>query len=443
MYKENPNDRQALTGVATGIAFEREFLYFSRPNPIPMHPIIPASVRDQFPSLRRQVNGKPLIFIDGPAGTQVPQSVIDAVSGYYANSNANTHGAFITTHETDSVIDTMRVSMAALLGAEGPETISIGQNMTTLNFALARAMSRVLNPGDEVLITQLDHEANRGPWLTLRSFGVQVREVRLLPDGKLDYADFEAKLNERTRLVCMGMSANSIGTVNDFQKARELTYRHNAWLLLDAVHYAPHFSIDVQAIGCDFLLCSAYKFYGPHVGLLYSRPGLLDRMPTDRLRTAGQTAPFSIETGTLNHAAIAGVDAAVKFLASMGRGGTLREQLISAFDTIARHEHALAGSLYAGLKKIEGVTLVGQDFSSPRRTPTVSFTMEGRTPEQVCQRLAEKNICAWDGHFYAIRAIEVLGLLEKGGVTRLGISLYNTREEIDRVLAEIRAVAAS
>lgn len=403
---------------------------------------VAGNIRGQFPSLQRRINNLPMIFIDGPAGTQVPQSVIDAVTHYYTTSNANTHGAFPTTKETDSVIESMRHSMAALLGAEGPETISIGQNMTTLNFALARAMSRVLHPGDEVLITQLDHEANRGPWLALRAFGINVREVRLQKDGKLDYSDFEEKINEKTRLVCMGMSANSIGTVNDFKTVRELTYRHGAWLLLDAVHYAPHFSIDVQSIGCDFLLCSAYKFYGPHVGLLYSRPGMLDRLPTDRLRTAAQTAPSSIETGTLNHAAIVGVDAAVKFLATLGTGSTLRQQLVSAYAAIADHEYKLARHLYEGLKKLEGVTPVGQDFSSTSRTPTVSFTMKGKTPEYVCQRLAEKNICAWDGHFYAIRAIEVLGLLEAGGVTRLGISLYNTQEEIERVLAEIRTIAA-
>lgn len=400
------------------------------------------SVRKQFPSLSRTENGHPFIFIDGPAGTQVPQSVIDAISHYYTTSNANTHGAFATTRETDMVIDSMRQSMAALLGAEGPQTISIGQNMTTLNYALARTMSRVFQPGDEVLITQLDHEANRGPWLTLKEFGIQVREVRLQPDGMLDYADFESKINERTRLVCMGMSANSIGTVNNFKLARTLTYRHNTWLLLDAVHYAPHFTIDVQDIGCDFLLCSAYKFYGPHVGLLYSKPGLLDRLPTDRLRTAGQAAPDSIETGTLNHAAIAGVDAAVKFLAGLGQGNTMREKLVSAYGSIAAHEHKLASKLYAGLKKIDGVTLIGQDFSTDSRTPTVSFTMKGKTPEQVCQQLALKNICAWDGHFYAIRAIEVLGLLEKGGVTRMGVSLYNSEEEIDSVIAEIKQIAA-
>jgi len=382
-----------------------------------------------------------MVFLDGPAGTQVPQSVIDGITSYYKNSNANSHGTFITTQETDQVIHHMRVCMAALLGAESESSISIGQNMTTLNFALARAMSRVLKPGDEVLITQLDHEANRGPWLTLRDFGVKVREVRLQANGVLDYEDFTNKVNENTRLVCMGMSANSIGTVNDFKFVRELTYRYNAWLLLDAVHYAPHFSIDVQDIGCDFLLCSAYKFYGPHVGILYCKPGLLDRLPTDRLRTAGQTAPDSIETGTLNHAAIAGVSAAVEFIASLGNGNSLREKLITAYHKISTHEFILASKLYAGLKQISGVTMIGQDFSSNSRTPTLSFTLDGKTPTQVCEQLAKKNICAWDGHFYAIRAIESLGLLERGGVTRMGISVYNTVDEIDFTLAEVARIA--
>ncbi len=399
-----------------------------------------AYVRSQFPSLQRKNNNLPMVFLDGPAGTQVPQSVIDGITNYYKNSNANSHGTFITTQETDKVIHHMRVCMAALLGAESESTISIGQNMTTLNFALARAMSRVLKPGDEVLITQLDHEANRGPWLTLRDFGVKVREVRLQPNGVLDYEDFTNKINENTRLVCMGMSANSIGTVNDFKFARSLTYRYNAWLLLDAVHYAPHFSIDVQDIGCDFLLCSAYKFYGPHVGILYSKPGLLDRLPTDRLRTAGQTAPDSIETGTLNHAAIAGVSAAVEFIGSLGNGNSLREKLISAYHKISTHEFILASKLYAGLKQISGVTVVGQDFSSNSRTPTLSFTVDGKTPTEVCEQLARKNICAWDGHFYAIRAIESLGLLERGGVTRMGISVYNTVDEIDFTLAEVARI---
>ena len=396
------------------------------------------SIRSQFPSLKRTAHNLPMIFLDGPGGTQVPDRVINAISDYYKTSNANTHGEFITTHETDVVIAAMRTSMAALLGAENSNTISIGQNMTTLNFALARGIARILKPGDEVLITQLDHEGNRGPWLMLRDFGIKVKEVMLRPSGVLDYDDFEAKINDNTRVVALGMAANSIGTVNDIKKARELAYKHNAWLVLDAVHYAPHLSIDVQKLGCDFLLCSAYKFYGPHVGILYSRPGLLDRIPTDRLRTAGQIAPDSIETGTLNHAAIAGVTAAVDFLASLGNGTTLRERLVNAYKNIGEHERKLAMQLYDGLKRISGVQIIGQDFSSAHRAPTVSFTLDGKTPQQVCAHLATKNICAWDGHFYAIRAIEILGLLERGGVTRLGISVYNTSEDIESTLYHLK-----
>lgn len=398
-------------------------------------------IRQDFPSLQRLHNSQPLIFLDGPGGTQVPEKVIGTIPDYYRRSNANTHGAFVTTRETDEVMAGARERMAAFLGAAGPHTISFGQNMTSFNYSLARAMSRVLRAGDEVLITQLDHEANRGPWLTLREVGVKVGEVKLLANGTLDYKDFEQKLNENTRLVCMGMSSNAIGTVNEIAMVREMTYKAGAWLLLDAVHYAPHFSIDVQAIGCDFLLCSAYKFYGPHVGILYSRPGLLDRLPTDRLRTTEQVAPYAIETGTLNHAAIAGVSAAVDYIASLGEGSILRDKLVDAYRKIGRHEFSLASYLYEQLKTIKGLTVIGQNFMSTDRTPTVSFTLEGKTPEQVCVALAEENICAWDGHFYAIRVMEVLGLIDKGGVTRMGISVYNTKEEIEKVVEVMRKIS--
>ena len=298
-----------------------------------------------------------------------------------------------------------------------------------------------MQKGDEVLITQLDHEGNRGPWLMLREFGIKVREVLLKMDGTLDYEDFASKINDNTRLVAMGIASNALGTVNDVKRIRELTYRYNSWLLLDAVAYAPHFSIDVQAMGCDFLLCSAYKFYGPHVGILYSRPGLLDRLFTDRLITTEQRSPYCIETGTLNHAALAGVSAAVDFLSELGEGNSLREKLVSAYQNISKHEFNLAVHLYNGLTGIPGIKIIGQDFASAHRTPTVSFTLEGKTAAQVCAQLGKKNICAWDGHFYALRAIQVLGLLEKGGVTRLGISFYNTGEEIDMTLAEITSLA--
>lgn len=397
-------------------------------------------LRTQFPSLHRTHQGKPLIYFDGPAGTQVPQSVIDAIADYYKTSNSNTHGEFLTTNETDAVIKQMREKVATLLGAEGPETISIGQNMTTLNFALARAMARMLRPGEEVLITQLDHEGNRGPWLMLREFGIVVQEVALLPDGTLDYADMESKVNERTRIIAMGLASNALGTVNDAVKARALAYKVGAWLVLDAVHYAPHFSIDVQKLGCDFLLCSAYKFYGPHVGLLYSRPGNLDRLNTDRLRTALQVAPEKIETGTLNHAAIAGVSAAVDFIAGLGKGNSLREKLSDAYNEIGKHERTLATALYKGLSEIRDVTIAGIDFSTAQRAPTISFSHAKFSAAEICRHLNKQNIFAWDGHFYAIRAIERLGLLEKGGVTRIGMAAYNLPEEVDKTIAALKSL---
>ncbi len=400
------------------------------------------SIRQQFPALQRLYNGKPLVFLDGPAGTQVPQMTIDAISDYYKTSNANTHGQFITTHETDTMMEATRDSLAVFLGAEDGHTISFGQNMTTLNFSLSRAIARVLQPGDEILITQLDHEANRGPWLALRERGIVVREVRLRQDGVLDYDDFANKINERTRLVAMGYASNILGTVNDVHLIRELTYKVGAWLLLDAVHYAPHLPMNVQEIGCDFLLCSAYKFYGPHVGILYTRPGLLDRLPTDRLRTAYQHAPYSIETGTLNHAAIAGVQAAVQFIASLGKGASLREQLQSAMQNISVYERTMVQKLYNGLVKLKGIKIYGQGVDDiSLRAPTLAVEVEGKRPEEICRMLAKHNICAWDGHFYAIRATEVLGLLEKGGVTRLGISVYTNEQEIDYTLEIFSALA--
>jgi cysteine desulfurase family protein (TIGR01976 family) len=400
-----------------------------------------AETRKHFPSLTRIHNGKPLIFLDGPGGTQVPSSVIESISDYYKNFNSNTHGEFITTKETDNLIQTARATVAAFLNAEKDKTISFGQNMTTLNFSLAHAIRRTLRPGDEVLITQLDHEGNRGPWLMLRESGIKVREIALKPDGTLDYDDLEEKINENTRLVAIGMASNALGTVNNIPKVRALTYKYNCWLMVDAVAYAPHFAIDVQRLGCDFLLCSSYKFYGPHVGILYCKPGLLDRINPDRLRTTDQEAPYCIETGTLNHASLAGVVAAINFIAQLGNGNTLHEKIEEAYKQLGKHEYELAVQLYKGIQKVPGLKIIGQDFASTHRAPTISFTFEGKTPSQVCAALGNKNICAWDGHFYAARAIEVLGLMEKGGVTRLGLSLYNTSEEVDTVINEIKSLS--
>jgi selenocysteine lyase/cysteine desulfurase len=274
----------------------------------------------------------------------------------------------------------------------------------------------------------------------LRELGIVVREVRITDDYTLDYNDLEDKLNEDTRLIAVGFSSNAFGTVNDIPRIRELAYQVGAWVLVDAVHYAPHFPLDVKALGVDFLLCSAYKFYGPHVGILYAREGLLNRLPTDRLRTQEQMAPYCIETGTLNHAAIAGVKAAVEYIATFGQGDDLRAAVVKGMEDIAAHEEEMAEALYDGLSSVTGLTLVGPSMDVANRAPTVSFTIDGVDPVDVCRRLGEKGICSWDGHFYAIRPMEVLGLLERGGVTRLGISLYNTPEEVERVVSEVRNI---
>jgi cysteine desulfurase family protein (TIGR01976 family) len=402
-----------------------------------------AARRSDFPSLSRTYNGLPLVYLDGPAGTQVPRQVIDAITAYYLTCNANTHGQFITARESDLIIQSAREAAAAFLGAPDCTTISFGANMTTLNYALSRAIGRELKAGDEVVITGLDHEANRGPWLRLRDIGVVVREVAVLKDATLDYDDFRRSVNTRTKVVAMGMASNAFGTVNDFRIARDITSGYGAYLVLDAVHYAPHFAIDVGMLDVDFLLCSAYKFYGPHVGILYARKGLLDRLDTDRLRTQDQHSPFRIETGTQNHAAIAGVCAAIEYVGSLGDGTDLRSRVTDGMRRLGEHERTLGRRLYEGLVQIPGVTVHGQSFDIGQRAPTLSFTLEGMTPTQVCAHLAECAICAWDGHFYAIRPMEMLGLHERGGVTRVGVSLYTTVAEIDRLLEEVTRLATA
>ncbi len=398
-------------------------------------------VRSNFPSLSlKDENENQIIYLDGPGGTQVPSSVIDAISNYYRKSNSNTHGEFRTSKQTDFIMDSMREKVAQLLGAESKECISIGQNMTTLNYSLSRGLSKIIKKGDEVIITELDHEANRGPWKTLESYGIKLVEVALLKDGTLDYNDFKNKINQKTALVAMGMSSNALGTINDFNYIKKITAKYNSLLLLDAVHYAPHFSIDVKSLDCDFLICSAYKFYGPHVGLLYSRPGLLDTLDPDRLIVQEQFAPYKIETGTLNHAACSGVSAAIDFISLIGEGNSYREKLVSAYNKIGNHEYELASNLYSNLDSLDNVTVIGQDFSNKNRTPTVSFIHKKYSANEICKKLGEVNICAWDGHFYALKAIQKLNLEKIGGVTRLGVSLYNSQKEIDRTVKVISSL---
>jgi cysteine desulfurase family protein (TIGR01976 family) len=307
---------------------------------------------------------------------------------------------------------------------------------------LSAAIGRTLVKGDEVVITQLEHEANRGPWLGLQERGVVIREVRLLESGELDAADMAAKITPRTKLFAIGASSNSLGTVNDIALARRLTRQVGALLVVDAVHYAPHFPLDVQALGMDFLLCSAYKFYGPHVGVLYSRPGALDRLPTDRLSVQDPAAPYRIETGTLNHAAIDGVRAAVEYIAGWGSGASLRERIVDAMTHIAAYEHDLARYYHDAVRRIPGVRVWGPDFAAGRpRAPTVSIAFDKITAAEAATALGNQGICVWDGNFYAERPVQVLGLEQRGGLLRTGISMYNTREELARLLAGIERLA--
>jgi cysteine desulfurase family protein (TIGR01976 family) len=393
--------------------------------------------RADFPSLARTFGGHPKAYLDGPAGTQVPRAVIDAISGYYLTSNANTAGEFETSRLSDALERETREVAAAFLGAASWREVSFGQNMTTLNFSLSHALARAMKPGDEIVITQLDHEANRGPWLHLRERGIVVREVVLREDGRLDEEDLARQVGPRTRLVAIGHASNALGTVNDLALARRLAREAGAWFLVDAVHSAAHFAIDVQALDADFLLCSAYKFYGPHVGLLYCRPGLLEQLQTDKLSVQDDIAPFRIETGTLNHAALGGVKAAIEYIAGWGEGATLRERIVSAMSAIAAYEHTVGKHYYEAVRALPGVKVWGPDFASPERAPTLSFTHERATAKEIAARAGDRGIQVWNGDFYAARAIEVLGLAPRGGVLRTGIVMYNTIAEVDRLLEVI------
>ena len=388
-----------------------------------------ARSRRDFPALAADI-----AYLDGPGGSQVPSAVIDAMSEFYRTCNVNTHGRFAPSREVERRMWRARTALAVFLGAAGPECISFGQNMTTLNYALSTAIGRTLRAGDEVVITQLDHEANRSPWLRLAAQGVVVSEVKLAPTGLLDYDDLAARITPRTRVLAIGASSNALGTVNDLALARRLTRAVGASMVVDAVHYAPHFPLDVQAMDADFLLCSGYKFYGPHVGVLYAKPGALERLPTDRLSVQDTAAPYRIETGTLNHAAVDGLRAAVDYLEGWGVGGTPRERLVDAMTSIAAYEHGVAGRYHEAVRQLPGVRVWGPDFATRARAPTVSITLETTTAAEAAQALGEAGVCVWDGSFYAARAVEVLGLASRGGLLRTGMSLYTGEADVGRLL---------
>jgi cysteine desulfurase family protein (TIGR01976 family) len=397
--------------------------------------------RSQFPSLGRVVGGHPVAYLDGPGGTQVPAGVVAAVGDYYRTSNANAHGVFPASVETDAVVAGARSAMAALLGAPGPATISFGQNMTTLAFSLAHALARGVRPGDEVVVTDLDHDANVTPWRVLAERGAVTRHVPVAADATLDMEAFRALLGERTRLVAVGYASNAVGTVNDLVSIRAWTREVGALLAVDAVHWVPHGPVDVTALDPDFLFCSAYKFFGPHVGILYARPGALDALPTDRLRPQRDTAPERIETGTLNHAALAGVTAAVEFIAGLApdlpAAAGRRQQLLAAMAAVYDGERRLLERLWHGLGALPGVRRYGPEVGEGLRAPTVSFTVDGVHPDEVAARLAAAGVYVWSGNFYAVTIVERLGLAPSGGLVRAGMAPYTTEEDVDRLLAMV------
>lgn len=404
-----------------------------------MSPFDPHAVRPLFPALALEVGGRPAAFLDGPGGTQVPQQVIDAIAGYLTHSNANSHGAFLTSARTDAVIAAAHEAMADLLGCAPAETV-FGPNMTTLTFAVSRAIGRELGPGDEIVVTRLDHDANVAPWRALEERGVTIREVDVdVEDCTLDWADFESKVNARTKLVAVGYASNAVGTINDVARAVALARGVGALSYVDAVHYAPHGPVDVRALGCDFLACSVYKFFGPHVGVLYGKAEHLERLRPYKVRPASDAAPDRWMTGTQNHEGLAGVVAAVDYLASLGRGATRREALLDAMTRIKDYERGLSERLVAGLLQIPGLTFygIGDPARFGGRTPTVSFRLAGRTPREVAAALGEHGIFVWDGNYYALSLSERLGVEPTGGMVRVGLAHYNTADEVDYLLAAV------
>jgi cysteine desulfurase family protein (TIGR01976 family) len=405
-------------------------------------PVTPVSqIRSEFPALSRKVGSRPVAYFDGPGGTQVPRAVVDAVSNYLYRHNANTHWRYPTSAETDDMIAAARVTLADFLGGR-PSEIVFGLNMTTLTFHLARGLGRWFSPGDEIVVTELEHHANVAPWRALeRECGVVVRVVPMrLEDGTLCWEDLEGALTERTQLLAIGAASNALGTITDVARACAMAREVGAHTFVDAVHYAPHVLVDVGAIGCDFLACSAYKFYGPHIGVLWGRRALLDSVEIPKLDPAPDDAPERIETGTQCHEGIVGAAAAVDFLASLARdGGSRRERLADVFAEMHRRGDTLVTRLWSGLASIGGVRLYGPEPDSPR-TPTVSFTLRDLTSGDVAAALAERGLFCSHGDFYVATVIERYGQAPEGFV-RAGAACYTTEEEVDRLVEAVREIA--
>ncbi|MGC1372112.1 MAG: cysteine desulfurase-like protein [Candidatus Sulfotelmatobacter sp.] len=424
-------------------------------------------IRAQFPALAQTVNGHPAVFLDGPGGTQVPQRVIDAMSDYLRHNNANTGGAYATSRNTDAVIAGARAAMAGFLNCAADEIV-FGPNMTTLTFMISRAIGRELGPGDEILVTRLDHDANVSPWLALEEKGVTVRWAEIhQEDCTLDVEDLAAKLNSKTKLVAIGYASNAVGTINPVKEIVRLAHSVAALAYVDAVHYAPHGLIDVKALDCDFLVCSTYKFFGPHMGVLFGKREHLTRLRPYKVRPLTEAVPYRWEWGTLNHECIAGITACVDYIADLGRPGNEpcgdsrlggpasearlsatnptppRAAIVSAFEAIHRHEHALMNRLITGISQIPPLKIYG--ITDPScfdwRCPTLAIRAinqtKNTTPLALATKLGERGFFTWDGNYYALNLTERLNVENSGGFLRIGLAHYNTMEEVERMLAAL------
>ncbi|MGZ8637520.1 MAG: cysteine desulfurase-like protein [Actinomycetota bacterium] len=404
-------------------------------------------VRPRFPALARELDGRPAVFVDAPGGSQVPAPVIDAMAGYLRRSNSNSHGAFATSQETDDVIVQAHRAAADLLNADADEVV-FGPNATTLLFAISRSVGRTLAPGDEVVVTRLDHDANVRPWvLAAEDAGATVRWVDLREeDVTLDRDSFASALSERTRVVAFTLASNAVGTITpDAELTRLVRERTDALVVCDGVHVAQHRRIDVRALGADLVACSPYKIFGPHLGILFGRREVLSSLRPYKVRPATDELPYAFETGTQNHEAMAGWVAAVDYLAGLSpAGGDRRARLAAAFaDAIVPWEAALSRRFLEGIRSIPRVRLYGiaDPERIPERTPTFAVRVGDQDPAETAKALGERGIFVWDGHYYALELMERLGLEETGGAVRIGFTHYNTPSEVDRVLGELAALA--
>jgi cysteine desulfurase family protein (TIGR01976 family) len=417
-----------------------------------------SALRSQFPALQEtDENGRPYVYLDGPGGTQVPQRVIDAMADYFVHANANCGGPFITSRRNDDIIEQTRKNVADFFNAPSATEIVFGANMTSLAFSFSRAIGRMLQPGDEIVVTHLDHDGNIAPWTALEENGIVVKWADFRrEDCRLDLDHLASLLNAKTKLVALGYASNAVGTINPITEIADMVHAAGAWLWVDAVHYAPHGPIDVQRAGCDFIVCSAYKFFGPHVGALWGRLELLEQLAAYKVRPSKSTPPHKFETGTLNHEGLAGVSAAIDYLSEMGRhyGNRLPSTAVAAYDeyhgrrrelkqalgAIMIYEMPLFGEMLNEIQKIPGTRIYG--ITNPKefdqRCPTLAFTRKGFTPSQIAEHLGNQGIFVWHGNYYALAVTERLGVEDSGGMVRVGLAHYNTAEEIERLIAALK-----